>query len=116
MVADGQLGEFLFPEEINVLDGTLLKRILEDNQYYLIFADLKAFPKGKNVSDIERYEEFLNSDCQLVLLIVDSTYTTIYCKDKAILGCLFQNAKDLGFNNVEHITDENDGRTRLSVW
>jgi hypothetical protein len=115
-VEDGKLGEPLFPEELIVMDGVLLKGIIENNKYYLIFADLKAYPKGKNVSDIKSYEEFLNSDCQLVLLVVDSCYTTIYCKDKEKLQSLYQNAKIKGFDDVKYITDENETRTRLSVW
>ncbi|MCZ8517462.1 DUF2691 family protein [Paenibacillus filicis] len=65
-VDDGTLGEPLFPGEINGMDGVLLKGILENNKYYVIFANLKAYPKEKNVIDIQKYEGLLNSDCQLV--------------------------------------------------
>ncbi|WP_407944606.1 DUF2691 family protein [Paenibacillus swuensis] len=52
----------------------------------------------------------------MVLLVVDSSYVTVYCKDNKILDDLYLNAIDKGFENVEYITDENDFRTRLSVW
>jgi ribosomal protein S16 len=84
--------------------------------YYIIFADLKAYPKGKMVSDIGTYEDFLNSDCQLVVLVVDCTYVTIYSKDKEMLEWLYYRAKVNKFENVQYITKENDSRTRLSVW
>lgn len=115
-VNDGTLGEPLLPEEVYGMDGVILKGIIENNEYYLIFADVKAYPKEKNVIDIKTYEEFLNSDCQLVLLIVDSAYVTIYCKDKDLLERLHHNAKLNSYENVQFVTDENDGRTRLSVW
>jgi hypothetical protein len=116
-VEDGELGEPLFPEEINVIDGGVLKGTLESKKYYVIFADLKAYPKDKIiVSDIVLYEEYLNSDCQLVLLVVDCSYITIYCKDKERLERLYKNAKIKGFDDVQYITDENDTRTGLSVW
>lgn len=116
LLKDDKLGEPLFPNEINGMDGLLLKGLLEDNEYYLIFADLKAYRKGKNSADIETYEEFLNSDCQLVLLVVDSAFVTLYCKDNEKLESLYHNAKLNGFYNLKYITDENDTRTVLSVW
>jgi hypothetical protein len=116
LVVDDELQEPLFPEEINGMDGLLLRELLEENKYYLIFVNLQAYPKGNNSLRIETYEEFVNSNCQLVLLVVDSIYVTIYCKDNAKLESLYQNAKLKGFNNLQYITDENDTRTRLSVW
>ena len=116
LVEDDKLGELLFPEEINDMDGLFLKKFLEDNKYYLIFADIKAYPKGKNPTNIETYEEFVNSDCELVLLVVDSVYFTIYCKDREKLESLYNNAKLKGFDDLQYITDENDTRTKLSVW
>ena len=116
LVEDDKLGELLFPEEKNEIDGLFLKGFLEDNTYYLIFADIKAYPKGKNPANIETYEEFLNSECELVLLVVDSVYFTIYCKDREKLESLYNNAKLKGFDDLQYITDENDTRTKLSVW
>ncbi|MGP4041859.1 DUF2691 family protein [Gracilibacillus sp. D59] len=116
IVEDDELGEPLFTNEINCMDGLFLKELLEDNEYYLIFVDLKAYSKGKNQEDIETYEDFLNSDCELVLLVVDSIYATIYCKEREQLERLYDNAQIKGFDNLQYITENNDTRTRLSVW
>ena len=62
LVENGTLEEPLFPGEINGLAGTILKDKVENNEYYLIFANLKAYPIEKNVIDIRTYEEFLNSN------------------------------------------------------
>jgi hypothetical protein len=115
-VEDDGLGELLFTGERNWMDGLLIKELLEDNKYYLIFADLKAYTKEKKQEDIETYEDFLNSDCELVLLVVDSVYVTIYCKDSEKLERLYENAKIKGFDNLQYITEINDARTKLSVW
>ena len=115
-VDDDTLGEPLFPKEIYGIDGLLLKTTLEDNKYYVIFANLKAYPKEQNVIDVRTYEDFLNSDCQLALLVVDCAYVTIYCKDKDILEGLYQNAVRHGYDDIKFVTDENDRRTKLSVW
>lgn len=79
-VINKELGEDLF-SEAKVIDGTTLKMLLENNSYYIIFADLQAFPKGK-MEEINTFQDFLKSDCELVLLIVDCCDVTIYCKDR----------------------------------
>ncbi|MGE6401171.1 MULTISPECIES: DUF2691 family protein [Bacillus cereus group] len=114
LVARGGLDEALFPEEPSVVEGIDLKNLFKDNVYYLIFADLKAYPKGEEVVGIETYEEFKESKCELVLLVVDCTYVTVYAKDQKVIKALYENAQNLNFY-VEYVTDENDGRTRLSV-
>jgi len=116
LVGDGELGELLFTGEINWMDGFLFKKRIEDNKYYLIFANLKAYTKEKKQKDIETFEDYLNSNCELVLLVVDSVYVTIYCKDSEKLESLYENAKIKGFDNLQYITDKNDVRTKLSVW
>ena len=114
-IMNNELGKDLFPEDKKVMEGIALKKLLENSSYYIIFADLQAYPKGK-IAEISTYEEFTKSDCELVLLVVDSCYATIYCKDKDKLELLYKNARDCRFEDVEYITDENDTRTRLSVW
>lgn len=115
-VNDDQLDEPLFPNEEFGLDGAILKRMIENTKQILIFVNIKAYPKGKVVEDISTFNDFLKSDCQLVLLVVDSAYVTIYCKDKNHIEELHKNAVNKGYDKVEYVTDDNDFRTRLSVW
>ncbi|WP_151735203.1 DUF2691 family protein [Paenibacillus tengchongensis] len=106
----------LFPEQVFGMDGAELKEIIGNHEYYAFFVDLKAFPKDKEVVNVETYEEYVSSDCQLVLLLADSVYVTIYCKNQAKLKALYDNAISQGYNKVEYVTDDNDARTGLSVW
>ncbi|TWT06350.1 DUF2691 family protein [Planococcus sp. CPCC 101016] len=113
-VVNNELSENLFLEDEKLIEGKLLKKLLENNPYYVIVADLQAHPKGK-VTEINTYEEFVKSECELVLLVVDCYYATVYCKNSEKLELLYTHAHNCGFENIEYITDENDGRTRLSV-
>ncbi|WNQ10679.1 DUF2691 family protein [Paenibacillus aurantius] len=115
LVNENEIGESLFPDEIHGLDGLLLKELIEKDTF-VIFANLKAFPKDKNVVDVHTYEEFMNSHCELVCLVTDCVYVDIYCKDKALLETLFENATRNRFENIHYLTNENDDRIRLSVW
>ncbi|WP_454016028.1 DUF2691 family protein [Bacillus sp. Marseille-Q7846] len=114
LIARGGLDEALFPEEPSVVEGLDLKNLVEGNIYYLIFADLKAYPKGEIAIDIETYEEFKESKCEVVVLVADGDYIQIYVKDQEAIEMMYENALTQGFY-VEYITDENDGRTCLSV-
>lgn len=110
LVINDELDQDLFETDNEIMEGTNLKNLLENNMYWIIFADLQAYPKGK-VSEIDTYEEFVKSECELVLFVVDSYYTVIYCKDKETLELLYKNAEDFGFKDIQFITDENDTRT-----
>ena len=64
------------------MEGSELKKLIKDNIYYLIFADLKAYPKGEEVVDIETYEEFKESKCEVVVLVADGDYIQFMRKTK----------------------------------
>lgn len=55
ILPDG-LGPELFSEDNKVMSGLELKKLIKDNIYYLIFADLKAYPKGEVLEEVETYE------------------------------------------------------------
>ncbi|RUS45366.1 DUF2691 family protein [Cohnella sp. AR92] len=108
--------EPLFQGETYGMKGRDLDEILNSKRYYIIFGNFKAYPQDASIEDVLTYEEFLNSRCQLIVLVVDCSYVAIYCKDTVMLTHLYRNALEKGFENVVYITDENDARTRLSVW
>ncbi|MES5866025.1 DUF2691 family protein [Bacillus cereus group sp. RP32] len=114
ILPDG-LGPELFSEDNKVMSGLEFKKLIKDNIYYLIFADLKAYPKGEVLEEIETYEEFKESKCEVVVLVADGDYIHIYAKGQEAIELMYENAMNQGFY-VEYVTDENDGRTRLSVW
>lgn len=115
-VINNQLDKDLFPSGEEVIEGAQLITRLDNNEYYIIFTDLKAYPKGKEFSSIENYADFKISTCELALLVVDSIYVTIYCKDSEAIELLYKNAIECGFEKVDFITDENDPRTSLTAF
>lgn len=111
----GRVDKELFPSEKNIIEGSELKNRIETNKHYLVSVDLQAY-RHNEVGRVETFEDFIVSNCQLVLLVVDTIYVTIYCKNQDTIQLLINNARACGFEDIEYITDENDGRTRLSVW
>ena len=84
-------------------------------KHLILFLKLQAyFPDGL-FFDIRTYDEFLNSDCQILFLIYDCEWVEIYIKDKCVTDLLYKNAIDKGFKDILYITDENDRRTRMEI-
>ena len=100
----------------SIIDGKTLNNIISKKDYYLIFADLKGFTKEEDVREIETYEEFLESNCQFVLLVVDSSWIYIYSKDPTIIKQLHSNAVAAKYENIKYLTDENDTLTTLIAF
>ncbi|MFF3102535.1 DUF2691 family protein [Viridibacillus arvi] len=109
------LGEPLFPSLCTV-NGETLSELISKEEYYLIFVDLKAFANKLDVKEIATYQEFVDSECQFVLLVVDSSYVAIYSKKQDIIKQLFSKGVNAGYKNVKYITDENDSRTTLIAF
>ena len=114
-IENDKLGTSLFPQP-HVYTGEALYKRISENDYYVIFADLKAFNDPLHVKEITTYEEFLNSRCEFVLLLVDCTYVTIYAKNPEVITALYAKAIDSAYENVAYITDENDSRTTLVAF
>ncbi|MGC7950660.1 DUF2691 family protein, partial [Bacillus sp. II_CA] len=72
-IENGTLGANLFPDD-TILNGLSFLNCISVDEYYVIFADLKAFPQREDVVEIKSYEDFLKSSCEMVLLIIDSSY------------------------------------------
>lgn len=115
VIENDTLGTDLFGTITN-LTGKELIKLISENEYYLIFADLKASMKIESELKIETYEDFLESDCQFVFLLVDSSYVTIYSKSKATIQSLYDQAVAAKYKKVEFITDGNDERTTLIAF
>lgn len=51
----------------------------------------------------------------MILLCVDVNYYEIYSKNSSMIEVLKNNAIKSNFDDIEYITKENDGRTRMEV-
>jgi hypothetical protein len=114
---DGHLiDEELFHSDESTICGSELIERINHISYYSIFADLKGFPKKRMMIKVDTYGDFLMSDCEIVLLITDSVYVSVYCKDENLLEHLHNNAIIKEYQAVEYITDGNDARTGMVAW
>ncbi|KOS68791.1 hypothetical protein AEA09_09735 [Lysinibacillus contaminans] len=95
--------------------GADLQRRFEENSYYTIFVDLQGYP-SEQFEAITTYEDFVKSNCEIVILLTDCTYLDIYCKDRQLIEKLYNHAKTLPVKGLHCLSDENDGRTGMVAF
>lgn len=98
----------------DVYIGSDLKRFIQNDQL-VIFVKMQAYCTPTLPINISTFEEFIKSDCCLILLLYDCKYVEIYSKNEQISKDLFRTAILNNFINVDYITRENDQRTSLDI-
>ena len=122
----GQTESFLFPFEQNIelfdqelFDAAYLSERIQQ-KHFIIFLKLQAYRSDESntnadFNNIDTFEEYINSNCQMVILIYDCEYVEIYSKNEQELHNFYLNALRSNFSNVCMITEENMWRTRMNI-
>ena len=95
-------------------NGSDFQNLIQTN-HYIIFLKLQAYFIPGTVESLHTYNDFIHSNCQLILLINDCQYVEIYAKAQNVIDSLLRTAKANGYKAVDYITDRNDGRTKMDV-
>lgn len=83
------------------------QKLIEYGIYYPVFANIQIYRKQDEVEDIQIYQDFMNSKCQLALFITDNEFVDIYAKNEEWLNTIYQNATNYNFENIQYIEDNN---------
>lgn len=88
------------------------KKFLETikTNHFIIFLKLQAYSYNTEFFSIHTYDDFINSKCQLVLLVYDCNFIEIYAKDQDIITSVYDNALENNYLEVNYITCDNDKR------
>lgn len=103
---DGEIKEQFFGADI--ISGEEFIKCISRDSYYIIFADIKAYPLSNEHSlgnehvEIKTLDDFLNSNCQMILLCTDCTFIEFYCKDRDILDKVYNNCIGDDFVKTEY--------------
>lgn len=104
-------GDFLFSTDC--YNGQDFERISSKPSYYVVFLNLKAFITGDINIEIKGYDDFLKSNCELIILVSDAIYMSIYAKNRNNIETIKFNAQKNNFQDIEYITQENDENKEL---
>lgn len=85
------------------------------NDHRIVFLKIQAHFSLGNFQNIHLYNEFVNSDCQILVLIYDCENVEIYMKNPMELLAIFENAKANDYQNVAVITDSNITREKMDI-
>lgn len=113
-INDGDLKENIFSTD--VIEGDEFLKCISKDSYYMIFVDIKAYPIGNQSMEIEIFEDFMNSNCVMILLCTDSAFIEFYCKDKEILDKVFNNCVGTDFETVEYLSVADITRRTFMAW
>jgi hypothetical protein len=111
---NGDLKENFFGS--NVLSGEEFFKCISRDSYYMIFVDIKAYPVGNESIEFETFDDFLRSNCELVLLCTDSIFIEFYCKDRDILDKVYNNCITDEFEEVQYKSVADAAGRNLIAW
>jgi hypothetical protein len=100
----------------DVLNAEEFINCISRDSYYMIFADIKAFPLGSERIEIKTFKDFIRSSCVMVILCTDSTFIEFYCKERAILDKVYSNCINNGFEKVEYKSSDDVSDRSLIAW
>lgn len=96
----------IFPN--NVCSNKLFFESLNQN-CYICFINIQLYENEEDIVSIDSKDDFLNSKCQLILLITDNVFVDLFCKNEKLLEEIEENLNRLGISYKER--DIRDRRT-----
>ena len=76
---------------------------------------MHLYPAGVCPHEIDTYEDFVNSKCEMIVLAYDGSYVEVYCKQAQWIHRLLQNAKAIPGTQFCPKYVETDTRTTMYV-
>ena len=76
---------------------------------------LHLYSGKEDYQDIDNFEDFLNSVCEMIILAYDCCYLEIYCKNQHWLEEILHAAHSIPGTIVVEKYADNDGRTSMYV-
>lgn len=76
---------------------------------------LHLYPENADYEEIDNYEDFLKSKCEMIILLYDFYYLEIYCKNQIWIQKLMHTAINTPGAVVEGKYEETDTRTSMYV-
>jgi len=67
------------------------------------------------VSAIDTYEDYVNSNCEMIVIIFDSAYLEVYCKNTQLLRHIYKVACGLSSVSVKRKYEDTDERTGMYI-
>ncbi len=91
--------------EQQIYTSLKFKNLIKLRKHYPVFLTLQLYKDNKNMVEIQNYDNYLNSHCELLLYIIDNIFVEIYSKNENYLKAIKHNALKNKYVNVQDIND-----------
>ena len=98
-MVDGNI-EDVFKAPSTLINQQFIQK-LADYPHYLVFAEWKAYPDLDSIRPVTSFQEFISSDCQFIILVVDTTFVTLIAKDDSLLENIHNRLLENGASNIK---------------
>ena len=86
-------------------------RIALENLSCLSFARIRQYPLNASIHTIDDYNDYIESECESLLLFYDGGYFEFYTKNSNLLQVIFKFGIENRFSQLQYIDDTNVART-----
>lgn len=87
-----------------LIDVTQLYEIMEGKHNFFISARCFFYKDKNNITQMRDIRDYLQSECQVVMLVIDALYLEIYAKDSDMLNkCIANLRRDVPNSEIELI-------------
>lgn len=76
---------------------------------------LHLYPQNASPCRIDTYEDYLNSPCEMIILLYDCCYLEIYCKNQSWLRTMIDKAKEIPDVTFAEKYEDTDPRSVMYV-
>lgn len=77
----------------------------------LSFVRIRRYPAGADIHDVDTYEDFLRSGCEMLILFYDGGFCEAYAKDPELIAGTAELCGEYSFEHVKYIENRDDERT-----
>ena len=79
----------------------------------LSFVRIRRYASGAKIDEIDTYEEFLQSNCDMLILFYDGGFCEVYAKDRDLIAGAAELCDKYNFEHVRYIENRDDERTDM---
>lgn len=98
-----------------LIDDEMFEELKRKAPYLVVFLHVCAYEKGAKSIKIKELSDYLNSQCQFVIFVVDADLVEVYAKNEALFLQFLKNAIKIKGTEIKIKTDYDDDRVRMSL-
>ena len=83
--------------------------------HYIIFLKMQAYRSPVEYNNISTFDDFIDSNCELMILVYDCYNVEIYCKDYSVFSKIEKNIRLKNFDKISVFDYKSFGRTGLNI-